>query len=124
MLSPAVATMAAQRSVRTTDGWVRVGATAEAMAGAVVENGTMYDIYLVGAETDAAGTVELVQTSGGKASATKEVLVAAFDRLEMSPTGTFLKLTQLKRALKSGDQITLVLQTDGGERLTVPATVK
>jgi copper(I)-binding protein len=62
--------------------------------------------------------------TNGKTAGVKEVLIAAFDRLEMSADGTFLRLSQLKRPLKSGDTITLTLTTDGGERLSAAAVVK
>jgi copper(I)-binding protein len=113
-----------QRTVRAMDGWIKPGGPTEATAFVVVDNGTMYDIYLVGAESDAAGSVELVQTTNGKTARVKEVPVAAFDRLEMSADGTFLKLSHLKRAFKSGETATILLVTDAGERLSVAAVVK
>jgi hypothetical protein len=115
---------AAQRTVRASEGWVEAAAAGDTRAFAVVENGTMYDVYLVGAESDAAGAIELMQTTAGKIAATKEISIAAFDRLEMSPDEIFLKLTGLKRPLKPGESITIVLRTDTGERLSVAATVK
>jgi copper(I)-binding protein len=113
-----------QRTVRVSDGWITSENPTDATAGAVIENGTMYDIYIVGAETEAAGIVELVQVASGKSTTVKEVAVAAFDRLEMSTKSTFLRLTQLKQPLKSGDRVTIVLRTDAGDRLSVVAAVK
>jgi copper(I)-binding protein len=114
----------AQRTVRVSSGWITATASSDAVAGAVIENGTMYDLYLVAAESDVAATVELMQSAKGKVTVAKEVMVAAFDRLEMSETGTFLKLTGLKRPVKTGETIAVVLQTDGGERLTLDVTAK
>jgi copper(I)-binding protein len=114
---------ATQRTVRATDGWTEVAA-GEARAFAMIENGTMYDVYIVSAASEVADRVELMQASAGKTTRVKELSIAAFDRLEMSPTGTFLQLSGLKRPLKSGDSITIVLKTDGGEALTVSAPVK
>jgi copper(I)-binding protein len=112
-----------QRTVRASAGWV-TASTAEATAGAVVENGTMYDVYIVGAQTDSAGAVELVQVRDGKSAAVKEVVVAAFERLEMAPGSVFLKLTQLKQPLNSGETVKINLRTDSGEILSVDAVVK
>lgn len=116
--------VAGQRTVRATEAWIAAGASGEARAFAIVENGTMYDVYLVGAESDAAGAIELMQTTSGKSAAVKEVPIAAFERLEMSPDATFLKLSGLKRPLKPGETVTIVLRTDTGERLSVAAAVK
>jgi copper(I)-binding protein len=120
--SPAGA-LGIQRAVKVSDAWIQATPT-EASAFAIVENGTMYDVYLVGASSDVAASVQLVQTTGGKTTPVKEVAVASFDRLQMSPDGTFLKLLQLKRPLKTGESITITLQTDAGEQLPVTAVVK
>ena len=126
LLFPA-ATVAAQRTVRATDGWVATpaaGAT-EATAFATVDNGTMYEVYIVGAQSDAADVVELRQTdAAGKTSVVKEAPVPAFDRLEMSAKGVHLRLTSLKKPLKAGDRVALALLTDGGQELQLEAVVK
>jgi copper(I)-binding protein len=112
-----------QPAVKVTAAWATASASDTASAFATVDNGTMYDIYLVGAASEAAGSVELVRMTDGKPVGVKEVAVAAFDRLEMSPDGTFVRLTNLKRAFKSGDHITITLETDSTP-LTVDAVVK
>lgn len=100
------------------------GAT-DTLAFVTVDNGTMYEIYIVGAETDVADAVELRQTdAGGKASVVKEVPVPSFDRLDMSAKGVHLRLAGLKKPLKAGDTVTLILLTDGGTALEVAASVK
>ena len=113
-----------QRTVKVMDGWVSASPSTETTAFAVVENGTMYDIFIVGAEASTGGAVQLMQTANGKPTPVKEVMVAAFDRLEMSLDGTFLKLTQLKQPPAAGENVTVVLLTDSGERLSVTAVVK
>ncbi len=117
-----------QPTVRASGAWIQApapGAT-DARAFVVVDNGTMYDIYIVGAETDVAGTVELRHTpkSSVTPAAIKEVPVAAYGRLEMSPYAVHLHLGALKRPLAAGDVVTLVIYTDIGEQLTVSASVK
>ena len=42
----------------------------------------------------------------------------------MKPAGTHLWLTDLKRPLKAGDTITLIVVTDSGVTLQVPAEVR
>jgi copper(I)-binding protein len=120
----AATTVTGQAGLKASSAWAGPSTTTETTAFAVVENGTMYDVYIVGAETDVAGAVELVQVSKGKPGVVKEVTVAAFDRLEMSPEGTFLRLTQLRRPLKTGESVTITLKTDTGTALSVDLLVK
>jgi copper(I)-binding protein len=86
----------------------------------------MYDIYVISASSDAAGTVQLrgPAAGGGAPAAIKEAAVPAYDSLEMKPAGTHLWLTDLKRPLKPGDTITLVVVTDSGVTLQVQAEVR
>ena len=99
---------------------------ANAHAYLVVENGTMYEVYLVAASSETAAKVELMRAVADKSAPVPEAEIAipAFDRLEMAPDGTFLKLTGLKHPLKPGESVTIVLTTDTGETLTTAATVK
>lgn len=117
-----------QPTIRASAAWIQAPAAGrpEAMAFATIDNGTMYDIYLVGAETEVAGATELRETPKGAAApaAVAEVPVPAFGRLQMSPQTVHLHLGALTRPLAAGDVVTLVLHTDIGERLTVSATVK
>ena len=91
-----------------------------------VENGTMYDVYLVGAAADVADVVEIRQKPQGSeaAAAVKEVPVPAFGQLDMSADGVHLALIKLKRPLKAGESIPLSLVMDSGVTLTVQAVVK
>ena len=113
-----------QPAVRASDAWVISTGGSDPEAGATVANGTMYDVYVVAAETDAAASVELVQSKGGAVTPVKEILVPAFDSIEMAPNGTHLILRNVKVPLKPGMEVTIVLQTDAGDRLSVKATVK
>jgi copper(I)-binding protein len=117
-----------QRALSATTGWVKAPAAGAAGAAAfvTVENPGMYDIYVVSASTDAAGLVELRNPgqSDGAPPALKEAIVPAYNSLEMTPTGWHLWLTNLKRPLKVGDMITIVLMTDGGVALEVKADVR
>jgi copper(I)-binding protein len=114
--------------VRAPEGWVKAPAegASETTAFVAIENGTMYDIYLVGAESDAAGVVELRQVpkGGGAPTVTKEVTVPAYDRLDMAPDGVYIHLGHLKRSLKAADTVTLVILVDNGPPLSIEAIVK
>ena len=91
-----------------------------------IENPGMYDVYVTSASTDAAGTVQLraPAAGGGPPAPIKEAVVPAYDSLEMTPTGPHLWVTDLKKALKAGDTITLVVVTDSGAALEVKADVR
>jgi len=80
----------------------------------------MYDIYVVKATSDAAGTIEL--RDGGKS--VKEITVPSFGFAELTASGSHLVLTELKQALKVGENVTLTLMTDGGITVVTTAVVK
>jgi copper(I)-binding protein len=116
-----------QPTVRASEAWIQAPAagSTEANAFIAIDNGTMYDVFIVGVQSDVA-TVELRDRPQGATApeAVKEVPVPAFGRLEMSPDGVHLHLTALKKPLVVGDVLPLVVYTDGGEQITVTATVK
>jgi copper(I)-binding protein len=116
-----------QPTVRASAAWIQASAadSTEAIAGLVIDNGTMYDVFIVGVQTDVA-TVEMRERSEGAttSAAVKEVSVPAYGRLEMSEKTVHLRLNALKRPLVAGEGVAMVLYTDGGEQLTVSATVK
>jgi copper(I)-binding protein len=113
----------AQRIVKATDAWVT--ATADgASAYVVIENGTMYDVFLTRVESEAAETVELRQTANGVSSVVEEIAIPAFNQLAMTGDGAHLKLKGLKRALKAGDTVPLALTLDNGDVLSVSAVTK
>lgn len=118
----------AEQAVTASKAWVKAPASGETEAAAfvTVENPGMYDIYVTSASTDAAGTVQLRAPGAGGAppAAITEAVVPAYDSLEMKPAGTHLLLTDLKRPLKAGDTIALVLVTDSGVALHVQAGVR
>ncbi len=118
----------AQPSVRASSASVVTHGASPTTATAVVtvENGTMYDVYLVGAATEVAEVVEIREKPRGTAAATavKEVPVPAFGQLDMSADGVHLAISKLKRPLKTGESIPLSLVIDNGVTLTVQAVVK
>jgi len=67
-----------------------------------------------------------LQAFVGHAGATvvKELAVASFGGVALKPGGMFLRLSGLKQPLAAGDQVALVLTTDGGVAMKVTAEVR
>lgn len=117
--------LAAQAGPTAADAWVAepaAGATA-ADAYAVVENPSMYEIFVVSVTTDAAGAAEIV-TGADAGTPVRELAVPAYGRAELTPGAVRIRLKDLKKPLKAGDSVELLLTTDGGTVIKVTATVK
>jgi copper(I)-binding protein len=114
-----------QPTVSATQAWIQASPTSETIGFVTVDNGTMYDVYIVGVQTEVAA-IELRDTPKGATvpATVKEATVPAFGRLEMSPHGVHLQLKGLKQPLVAGQTVNLVVHTDGGEQLSIAATVK
>lgn len=119
---------AAQKAPSASEGWVKLSpADADAAtAFAVIDNPTMYDVYLVSASSDVAAGVLFNDASptAAKQATPKEVTAPAFGRVELKPDGVHLVLKGLKRALKAGETVSITLVTDGGVSIAVAAIVK
>ena len=120
---------AQQKKVEASGGWVKEPAAGETTATAFVDvdNPTIYDVYLMSAATDVAGKVEFRDKSEKgepQGQVKKTVTVPAFGSVIMDPNGVQLLLTDLKRPLKGGDTVSLMLKTDGGVELQVSAAVR
>lgn len=116
----------AQKPLTASGAWVKLPAAGETTAAAfvVVDNPTMYDVYVVSASSDVAGEVQFWQKSAdGRAEAVKELPAPAFGKLSMTPDGAYMLLAGLTRPLKAGDTVTLTIATDSGQALTVAAIV-
>jgi copper(I)-binding protein len=118
---------AQQKTVSASQAWVKAPAADQMLTEGfvVVDNPTMYDVYLTAAATEAAGKVEFrdVRKSGAEQVVT-EVTVPAYGSITMDPKGLHLVLSGLKRPLKDGDTIPLTLTTHDGLTMEVSATVK
>ena len=112
----------AQPAVTASDAWVTESAMDRPVAEAYlsINNPTMYDIYVVTATSDMAGKIEFRNGD----TALKELTVPSYGSLELAPGGTVLRLLDLKKPLRPGDTVELILTTDGGIVLKLPATVK
>jgi len=123
------APLAAQKTLSASKAWVKApaaGATSTT-AFVVVDNPTMYDVYVMSAETDVAGSVTFQRTAASpdaKAEPVAQVTAPAYDSVELTPDGVHMLLSGLKNPLKPGDTVSLSLTTDNGIVLEVSAVVK
>ena len=108
-----------QKDPTAADAWAQVTGGAVAVY-ATVSNPTMYDVYIVSAKSDAAAKVELIN---GEKPVTS-ITVAAYGSAELKPGAMFVRLSDLKGALKAGDEVKLTLETDGGIEIPLAAVVK
>jgi copper(I)-binding protein len=130
----AIATLAAspvlaQKALAASNAWVKAPAAGESSAAAfvVVDNPTMYDVYVVSAQSDVAASVTFVEpakSNGGKPQPVEHLIAPAYSRLELTPDGPYMLLNDLKKPLAAGDSITITLTTDSGEVLEAQAVVK
>jgi copper(I)-binding protein len=121
-----VASLAEQKIVSATKAWIKAPAAGETTATAfvVVDNPTMYDVYLVSASTDVAGRAQFQKVAAGKAEVIESITAPAYDSVELKPGGNQILLLDLKRPLNPGDKVLLTLTTDGGAALEVEADVR
>jgi copper(I)-binding protein len=118
-----------QKSLAASEGWVKLPGAGDTSATAyvVIDNPTMYDIYIVSAASDVAAGVEFRQKTAATdttAQSVKEIAAPAYAKLELTTDGAHVVLRNLKRALKEGEIVTLTFRTDGGLVLQVPAVVR
>jgi periplasmic copper chaperone A len=120
---------AAQKDLSASKGWVKAPAAGEKTTTAfvVVENPTMYDVYVVSVETDVAGSVTFQRAAAspdGEAESVEHVTAPAYDSVELTPDGVHMRLDDLNKPLKPGDIVTLVLTTDSGVAIEASAEVR
>lgn len=120
----------AAADVSVTDPWVKaVDGDMTAMFGTITNDGDE-DVVVTGAETDAAGMVELHETvandDGSMAMQEKEggFTIPAHGEHELAPGGDHVMLMDVSKALKPGQTVTLTLSLEGGDTVDVEAPVK
>ena len=111
-----------EKAVTASDAWVAVPAPGDtsASAYAVIENPTMYEVYVVKVESDAAGSAAIVESSAPVA----ELAVPSFGSTALEPGRRHIELKDLKKPLQAGDRVTLTLTTDQGQTVKVEAEVR
>ena len=118
--------LSAQAPVTASSGWVMepaAGATSTS-AYAVIENPTMYEVYVTAVATDAAESAEVADGPATAPKSVRELAVPAYGRTELKPDGVRIVLKNLKKPLKAGDAVDLTLTTDGGVAIKLTAAVK
>jgi periplasmic copper chaperone A len=118
--------LSAQGAVTASAGWVMepaAGATSTS-AFAVIENPTMYEVYVVGVTSTVAATAEVAEGPAHAPKAVRELPVPAYGSAELKPGGVHILLKDLKKPLKAGDSVELTLTTDGGAVIKMTAPVK
>jgi len=117
---------AAQGAVSAADGWIELpepGATSTS-AFVVVKNPTMYDVYIMSATTEVAGSIEFRASGAEDAPAVNQLTIPAYGSVFMASNGAHLVLKDLTRPLEEGETIQLTLVTEGGVRMEVAAPVR
>jgi copper(I)-binding protein len=126
----------AQNTLTAQNAWIGLLPTPTLAAYLTLSNPTDRPIRVLGVSTPVALKAEFheTRTVGGTGhgahgeTATmvplREVVVPAKGKLEFKPGGKHIMLMGLKRALKVGEKVPLVLKLDGGQSLTVQAVVK
>lgn len=108
-----------QKDPTAADAWAQIsGATVAVYA--TVNNPTMYDVYLVSARSDAAAKIEWLDGEKPLTSIT----VPAYGSAELKPGAMFVRLSELKRELKVGEEVRLIVETDEGVSIEITAILK
>ena len=110
---------ALQKDPTASDAWAQVSGGTVAVY-ATVNNPSMYDVYLVSAKSTAAAKIELLD--GGKP--VTSFTVPAYGSVELKPGAMFVRLSELKGELKTGDEVKLTIETDGGVSIEIAAAIK
>ena len=121
-----VASLSGQKALSASKAWIKAPAAGETTAAAfvVVDNPTMYDVYLMSVTTDVAGKAQFQKVVGGKPEVVEAITAPAYDSVELKPDGNQIALLDLKRQLTPGEKIVLTLTTDGGVTIDVEAEVR
>jgi copper(I)-binding protein len=110
----------AQKDPTASDAWAATLANGSIAVYATINNPTMYDVYLVSGKSESAGKVGLF--NGDKPVLT--ITVPAYGSAELTPEAMFVRLSEVKREIKAGDQFNVTLETDGGIAIAIAAIVK
>ena len=118
---------ATQKVVSASNAWVKLPAAGDTTttAFAVIDNPTMYDVYLVSASSAVAADVVFGDAStAGKDVSVKEITAPAYGKAELTPKGVHLVLKGLKRALTAGETVPIIVVTDSGAGIELSARVR
>ncbi|MGE3958187.1 MAG: copper chaperone PCu(A)C [Vicinamibacterales bacterium] len=94
----------------------------EARVVGVISNPSMYATYLISATSDAAERVEL-RDARKKDAKVAEVEIPAYGGLTLDAKGIYLTLVNLKKPLKPGTRVDVVLTNDAQVKTKLSAVV-
>ncbi|MCS7262365.1 MAG: copper chaperone PCu(A)C [Aquificaceae bacterium] len=116
----------AQPRIEVRDAWVREVPPASKMSAAymVIENKGNQPDKLIDAKNNASEVTELHETVEGKMRKVKAIEVPANGRTELKPGGLHIMLINLKRPLKEGETVELVLKFEKAGEVKVNAPVR
>lgn len=125
---PAAEEPAVSETLEFRDGWASARDEMSGVFGELVNDGAD-DLELVGAESPAAGTVELHETVTSGAEPEMRALegsleVPAGESLRFEPGGTHIMLMDLVEPLLAGDEVPVTLRFADGSELEVSVLVK
>ncbi|CAN2176180.1 COG2847 Copper(I)-binding protein [Candidatus Nanopelagicaceae bacterium] len=114
--------------VRSIDGMsMRNPETMKFMTGSfmTLSNSSDKDVTLIGGVSDAAGMIEIHEVNDGNMSALPEGLVIpAGGEVKLRMGGYHVMLMELSKELVAGDEVTVTLEFDNGEKVDYTAAVK
>ena len=110
----------AQKDPTASDAWASPPANGSVAVYATINNPTMYDVYLVSGKSESAAKVELVNAD----KPVPNITVPAYGSVELKAGAAFVRLSELKREVKAGDQLAITIETDGGIVVAITAVVK
>ena len=114
--------------VRSIDGMsMRNPETMKFMTGSfmTLSNSSDKDVTLIGGVSDAAGMIEIHEVNDGNMTAMPEGLVIpAGGEVKLRMGGYHVMLMELSKELVAGDEVTVILEFDNGEKVDYTAAVK
>ncbi|MCS6998251.1 MAG: copper chaperone PCu(A)C [Aquificaceae bacterium] len=116
----------AQPKIEVKDAWVREVPPTSKMSAAymIIENKGNQPDKLVDAKNNASEITELHETVEGKMRKVKAIEVPANGKTELKPGGLHVMLINLKKPLKEGETVELVLKFEKSGEVKVNAPVK
>jgi periplasmic copper chaperone A len=117
---------AQQAGPSASEAWVAEPSDGAAVAEAfvLVENPSMYEVFIVSVTADVAASAEIVDGPVDGAKVVRELAVPAYGRAELKPGAVRIRLKNLTKPLKAGDTVALTMTTDSGAVVKVSAPVK
>ena len=124
----AAASAPAWAQVHVKSAWVRGTVAAQKTSGAYMEISSARDASLVGAESPAAGTVEVHEMSMDKnvmrMRAVPRLDLPAGRTVELKPGGYHMMLIDLKKPLRKGDSVPLRLKIENRDKTVSTVEVR